>query len=79
MCATSLYKFVNPISKNFQTAVYEAGLPCIIFGAKDVQAEYERLKALGVKFKKEPYTDDWGTSAIFEDGFGNYIQLHQDD
>lgn len=69
----------NPISKTFQTAIYEQGVPCIIFGTKDVQAEYERLKNLGVQFQKEPSTSEWGTSAVFEDGFGNYIQIHQDD
>ena len=40
--------------------------------------EYERLIALGVQFKKEPKTDDWGTSAIFDDTCGNWIQIHED-
>ena len=66
-------------ARTLKTTIYEKGIPCIVFGCKDVHAEYERLSALGVKFKKEPVTNDWGTMATFDDGFGNYIQLHQDD
>ena len=67
----------NPISKTFQEAVYQAGLPIIVFGAADIQHEYERLKALGVVFRTEPTKTDWGTEAIFEDTCGNLIQLAQ--
>jgi predicted enzyme related to lactoylglutathione lyase len=67
----------NQISKPFQDGAYKAGLPIIIFGTEDVQKEYERLKALGVKFKKEPTKNEWGTEAIFDDTCGNYIQIHQ--
>jgi hypothetical protein len=44
----------------------------------DVRAEYERLLAAGVSFKGEPAEDPSGISAVFDDGCGNYIQLHQD-
>jgi predicted enzyme related to lactoylglutathione lyase len=67
----------NPIAKTFQEAVYQAGLPVIVFGTEDIQKECERLKALGVVFKKEPTKTDWGTEAIFEDTCGNLIQLAQ--
>ena len=67
----------NPISKSFQNGVYKAGLPIIIFGTKDVRKEFERLKKLGVKFKKEPTKNEWGTEAIFDDTCGNFIQIHQ--
>jgi len=67
----------NPIAKTFQEAVYQAGLPVIVFGTADVQKEYERLKALGVVFRKEPTKTDWGTEAIFEDTCGNLIQIAQ--
>jgi predicted enzyme related to lactoylglutathione lyase len=64
-------------SKEYFDGIYAAGLPVIIFGAEDVQAEYEKLKARGVVFKQEPTTNDWGTQAIFDDTCGNYIQIHQ--
>jgi predicted enzyme related to lactoylglutathione lyase len=66
----------NPISKTFQEAVYAQGMPLIVFGAEDVQKEYERLKSLGVVFRQEPTKTDWGTQAIFEDTCGNLIQIH---
>jgi predicted enzyme related to lactoylglutathione lyase len=69
----------NPISKSFQEGVYKAGLPVIILGTKDIRKDFERLKAQGVKFKKEPAKNEWGIEAIFEDTCGNYIQLHQAD
>ena len=67
----------NPISKTFQEAVYQAGLPLIVFGTADIQQEYSRLRALGVVFRTEPTKTDWGIEAIFEDTCGNLIQLAQ--
>ncbi len=64
-------------SKEFFDGIYNAGLPVIIFGSDDVQADYEKLKARGVAFKQEPTKNEWGTQAIFDDTCGNYIQIHQ--
>jgi predicted enzyme related to lactoylglutathione lyase len=61
----------------FHKGVYEAGLPIIVFGTKDIQADYERLKGLGVEFRKEPTRADFGIEAIFDDTCGNLIQLVQ--
>jgi predicted enzyme related to lactoylglutathione lyase len=69
----------NPIAKSYQEAVYQQGLPVIVFGVPDVQAEYERLRERGVVFIQEPTTAEWGTTAVFDDTCGNLIQLHQDD
>jgi hypothetical protein len=44
----------------------------------DVQAEYDRLLAAGVTFQGEPAEDFSGISAVFDDGCGNFVQLHQD-
>lgn len=65
-------------SGEFFDGIYEAGLPVIIFGVDDVQVEYERLKGLGVVFKQEPTTTEWGTQAILDDTCGNFIQIHQE-
>jgi len=67
----------NPIAKTYQEALYQAGLPPIVFGVEDIQKEYERLKNLGVVFRKEPTKTEWGTETVFEDTCGNLIQLHQ--
>ena len=67
----------NPIAKTYQEALYKANLPIMVFGTSNIQADYERLKSKGVVFKKEPQKTEWGTETIFEDTFGNLIQLHQ--
>jgi predicted enzyme related to lactoylglutathione lyase len=66
----------NPVTKTYQQAVYNLGLPIIVFGTDDIQKEYERLTALGVVFSKPPTKTQWGTEAIFDDTCGNFIQLH---
>ena len=43
----------------------------------DIRAEHEELHELGVKFTRDPAKTDWGIEAIFDDGFGNFIQLIQ--
>ena len=67
----------NPLAKTYQEGLYEAGIPCIIFGVEDIKAEFERMKKLGVVFRKEPIKTDNGTQALFEDTCGNLIQLYQ--
>ena len=67
----------NPAAKTYQEAMYSAQLPAIVFGVENIQKEYERLKDLGVMFKSEPITTEWGTQALFDETCGNYIQLHQ--
>ena len=65
-------------SREFFDGIYDAGLPVIVFGTDDVQAEYERLKGLGVMFKQEPTKTEWGTQAVFDDTCGNWIQIHEE-
>ena len=67
----------NPISSTYQTSLYEAKIPVITLATKDVQREYERLIQLGVVFKSEPKTTEWGTEAIFDDTCGNFVQIFQ--
>lgn len=68
----------NPIGSDYMNAVYQAGMPALVLGVPDVRAEYDRLLATGVTFKSEPEEDPSGISAVFDDGCGNYVQLHQD-
>jgi predicted enzyme related to lactoylglutathione lyase len=67
----------NPIAKTFQEAVYQQGLPLIVFGVENLQQEFERLQKLGVVFRQEPTKTEWGTQALFEDTCGNLIQIAQ--
>ena len=67
----------NPIAKTYQEALFKTGLPAIVFSVPDLNKEYERLKQLGIVFKKEPTKTDWGIEAVFNDTCGNFIQLAQ--
>jgi predicted enzyme related to lactoylglutathione lyase len=65
------------VAATYQEGIYAQGLPVIIFGVEDIQAEYERLTGLGVKFTKPPTKVEWGIETIFDDTCGNYIQIAQ--
>lgn len=67
----------NPIASQYQQALYNAGIPVMVFGTEDIRKEYERLKTLGVVFKKEPVKTAYGTEALLEDTCGNLVQLYQ--
>jgi catechol 2,3-dioxygenase-like lactoylglutathione lyase family enzyme len=68
----------NPIAAAYMNGLHDAGFPAIVFGVPDVKAEYDRLTGAGVRFQGEPSEDPSGISAVFDDGCGNFIQLHQD-
>lgn len=67
----------NAIAKRYQQALYKAGIPVIVFTTADIKKEYDRLTGLGVRFRKEPSRTEYGVEALFEDGFGNIIQLYE--
>lgn len=68
----------NPVGKTYQQAIYQQGLPAIVFGVADIYQEAERLKNLGVVFRKEPAAVEYGGhDAILEDTCGNLIQIYQ--
>jgi predicted enzyme related to lactoylglutathione lyase len=64
-------------SAEFFKGIYDAGLPVIVFGSTNIDSDVERLKAKGVAFKQGPTRSDWGTTAVFDDTCGNFIQIHQ--
>lgn len=68
----------NPIGSTYMNALHDAGMPAIVLGVTDVRAEYKRLAAKGVIFQSEPSDGPGGTTAVFDDGCGNFVQLHQD-
>jgi predicted enzyme related to lactoylglutathione lyase len=67
----------NPIASRYQKEIYDAGLPIIVFGTRDIHAEHEKLVERGVVFRKPPTKTDWGIEAVFEDTFGNLVQIAQ--
>lgn len=67
----------HPAAKVFQKAIYDDGIPFTAFSVTDIQAEYERLKALGVVFTMEPTPMGPVIIARFDDTCGNIIQIVQ--
>jgi catechol 2,3-dioxygenase-like lactoylglutathione lyase family enzyme len=66
-------------AKEFQRALYEAGIPAATFGVDDVQKEYERLTGMGVRFTGPPTTMPGVTMATFDDTCGNLIMIAKEE
>ncbi|MEM9024473.1 MAG: VOC family protein [Bacteroidota bacterium] len=62
-------------SKVYQDALMEAGIPYTQFDVDSVDAEYERLTALGVEFSVAPTTMGTARFAVFNDTCGNNIAI----
>jgi catechol 2,3-dioxygenase-like lactoylglutathione lyase family enzyme len=66
-----------PPAERFQRALYDAGIAATAFVTADIEAEYQRLRKLGVVFRGEPATMGSFIAVIFEDTCGNLINLVQ--
>ncbi|MGH8793486.1 MAG: VOC family protein [Stackebrandtia sp.] len=66
----------HPAAKPFKAALVTDGIPFTTFAVDDVQAEFERLRKLGVEFTQEPLEQGPVTTAVFDDTCGNLIQIH---
>jgi catechol 2,3-dioxygenase-like lactoylglutathione lyase family enzyme len=60
-----------------QKKLYDAVFPAALLSTNDIAADYQRLKALGVKFRGKPKTVGSNTYVFFDDTCGNYIVLRQ--
>ncbi len=65
----------HPAVRPFKQALVEDGIPCTSFAVDDVQAEYDRLRALGVRFTQAPVQAGSVWTAVFDDSCGNLIQI----
>ncbi|PQZ98229.1 bleomycin resistance protein [Arthrobacter sp. MYb224] len=65
----------HPAARPFQAALFADGIPLTSFAVDDVRSEYERLRALGVRFTQEPTEMGPVTTAVLDDTCGNLIQL----
>ncbi|MGW7081375.1 VOC family protein [Streptomyces sp. NPDC054871] len=65
----------HPAVRPYTTALVEDGIPVTAFAVDDVAAEFERLRALGVKFTQEPVEMGPVTTAVLDDTCGNLIQI----
>ena len=67
----------HPAAKPFKRALVEDGIPFTSFDVKDVNAEYQRLVAAGVRFTQPPVEMGPVISAVFDDTCGNLMQIAQ--
>lgn len=67
-----------PPAVTYQKALFDAGIPWTAFAVDDVQDEYDRLVALGVRFMTPPTEAGPTTIAILDDTCGNLIQLFEE-
>ncbi len=65
----------HPAAKPFKDALVRDGIPFTSFSVEDVQREYERLSALGVRFTQQPLDAGPVTTAVLDDTCGNLIQI----
>ena len=66
-----------PAMKALKESLVRDGIPYTAFQVNDIQAEYERMKGLGVQFTMEPSNMGMTTAAILNDTCGNLIQIYQ--
>jgi catechol 2,3-dioxygenase-like lactoylglutathione lyase family enzyme len=67
----------NPAGRTYQAALFEQNIPATAFEVDDLEAEYRRLKALGVVFTMVPTKVGAISIAVFADTCGNLIQIYQ--
>jgi catechol 2,3-dioxygenase-like lactoylglutathione lyase family enzyme len=72
-----LEKLAFPPARDYQAALFAAGIPLTAFLTRDIQAEYQRLKGIGVAFRGEPAKMGPITGVLFEDTCGNLVNLVQ--
>ena len=66
-----------PAMKALKESLVKDGIPYTAFEVNNIQAEYERMRNLGVQFRMEPTNMGMTTAAILEDTCGNLIQIYQ--
>ena len=67
----------HPAAGPFKEALVADGIPWTSIAVDDVDAEYERLRDLGVRFTQEPTDMGPVTTAVLDDTCGNLIQIAQ--
>jgi catechol 2,3-dioxygenase-like lactoylglutathione lyase family enzyme len=65
----------HPAAKPFKQALVDDGIPFTSFAVDDVDREYERLTALGVRFTQPPVEMGPVKTAVLDDTCGNLIQI----
>lgn len=79
MTAELLLGLADEADRSLQAARRAKGGPMTSLSTDDVRRDAELLKSRGITFTLEPTLMPYGgTDAVFDDGCGNLINLHQD-
>ena len=65
----------HPAAKPFKDALVRDGIPATSFQVDDLDAEFDRLRGLGVEFTQAPMVARPVKMAVLNDTCGNLIQL----
>ncbi|MCO4319405.1 VOC family protein [Phyllobacterium sp. 21LDTY02-6] len=65
----------HPAVQPYKTALVADGIPATSFQVDNIDAEYARLRALGVAFTREPMDAGPVRMAVLDDSCGNLIQI----
>ena len=65
----------HPAVNPYKEALVADGIPFTSFAVPDVQAEFDRLTGLGVRFTQEPASMGPVTTAVLDDTCGNLIMI----
>ena len=65
----------HPAARPFKEALVSDGVPFTSFAVEDVNAEFNRLRSLGVLFTQEPTDMGPTRTAVLDDTCGNLIQI----
>lgn len=72
-----IFNAVAPDAQAFVGKQAPHNVPFLVLSTDNCKGDYERLKAAGVEFIKEPTQEMWGTEALFKDPLGNVIDMVQ--
>jgi predicted enzyme related to lactoylglutathione lyase len=67
----------NPAAKTYQQALFEQNQPAVMFFTNDVQADYDRMKALGAEFTMPPTDVTASKITMVKDTCGNLVQISE--
>ena len=65
----------HPAAQAYKQGLVADGIPYNSFTVADVQAEFERLSGLGVRFTQPPTQMGPVTTAVLDDTCGNLLQI----
>jgi catechol 2,3-dioxygenase-like lactoylglutathione lyase family enzyme len=65
----------HPAAGPFKEALAGDGIPFTSFAVDDAREEFNRLRALGVRFTQDPLEMENVTTIVLDDTCGNLIQL----